>query len=314
MKVAAGSVLVTATMPRRSGQTVLTGVAQGKLTELAGNKIQGSKCAKNCGGLEGVPPGGAKCSSPTVAGKVALWVVAAIMGLSTLFFFYKMWQMERKYFHAITCLCTGFATIAYLTMASDGGMKMVGCRVFYYARYLDWTVTTPLLLLDLMGIAGATFDLTCTLVGVDVLMIVAGLCGAMAFGAGKWLLWLFGMVMFAPIVYQLAVVLQEKAKLVGKEAQAVFQKLAWLTVGTWAGYPLVWLLAEGLRVISVDLEIFCYAFLDVAAKAVFGFILVMSHEAIDEVLLGRNYVVIETPMEHPEGEPTVSVLQQPGRR
>ena len=40
MKVAAGSVLVTATMPRRSGQTVLTGVAQGKLTELAGNKIQ----------------------------------------------------------------------------------------------------------------------------------------------------------------------------------------------------------------------------------------------------------------------------------
>lgn len=311
--VSAGSVQVKLTMPRRAGQKLLAGVADGSVSSLAGNKIQAASCAKNCDTLTGPQPGG-KCSTPSKAGKIGLWVTAIIMGLSTLFFFYKMWTMERKYFHAITCLCTGFATIAYFAMATDEGMKSVGCRTFYYARYLDWTVTTPLLLLDLMGVAGATFDLTCTLVGVDVLMIIAGLCGAMASGPGKWVLWVFGMVMFAPIVYQLAVVLQEKAKLVGASAQAVFQKLSWLTVGAWCGYPLVWFLAEGLRVISVDLEIFCYAFLDIVAKAVFGFILVFSHEAIDEVLLGRNYVVIETPMEHPEGEPSVSVLQQPRRR
>jgi hypothetical protein len=31
------------------------------------------------------------------AGSVALWITAAVMGLSTLWFFFQTWRQERKY-------------------------------------------------------------------------------------------------------------------------------------------------------------------------------------------------------------------------
>merc|ERR1719488_194780 len=51
-------------------------------------------------------------------------------------------------------------------------------REFFYARYVDWAFTTPLQLLDICGFAGASDDQTMWLLGVDFLMIIAGLIGA----------------------------------------------------------------------------------------------------------------------------------------
>ena len=50
---------------------------------------------------------------------------------------------------------TGIASIAYFSMASGGGWVIApDCRQLFIARYADWLITTPLLLLDLGLVAG----------------------------------------------------------------------------------------------------------------------------------------------------------------
>ena len=36
-------------------------------------------------------------------------------------------------------------------LSGQGWTAIAGCRQFFYVRYLDWLVTTPLLILDLGG-------------------------------------------------------------------------------------------------------------------------------------------------------------------
>jgi len=78
----------------------------------------------------------------------------AFMGLS----FRK--PREQRVFHYITAAITMVAAIAYFSMASNLGWtgiqvefqrsnpKVAGTiRQIFYVRYIDWVITTPLLLL-----------------------------------------------------------------------------------------------------------------------------------------------------------------------
>lgn len=52
---------------------------------------------------------------------------------------------------------TGIASISYFSMASGGGWVIApDCRQLFVARYLDWLITTPLLLIDLGIVAGVS--------------------------------------------------------------------------------------------------------------------------------------------------------------
>ena len=70
-------------------------------------------------------------------------------------------------------------------MATGGGATWVNApgkhavRELYYARYIDWSVTTPLLVLDLALLAGLSpIDTVLTIVA-DVGMIVTGVFAAL---------------------------------------------------------------------------------------------------------------------------------------
>ena len=55
----------------------------------------------------------------------------------------------RRMPHYVSLLICGLASLAYLSMATgNGSMVRADGRVFYWARYIDWLVTTPLLLYE----------------------------------------------------------------------------------------------------------------------------------------------------------------------
>merc|ERR1719499_1320440 len=96
-------------------------------------------------------------------------------------------------FEVITMLVTGIATVLYMTMFSGAGygyVKELGHDInphdtvdqFFYGRYIDWILTTPLMLWDLMALA------------VDVLMIGFGAVGAQTPSAQKWVFFICGMI------------------------------------------------------------------------------------------------------------------------
>ena len=40
----------------------------------------------------------------------------------------------------------------------------------------------------------------------------------------------------------------------GEEARALYNKVAWMTIVLWTLYPVVWIIAEGQRMVSASME------------------------------------------------------------
>lgn len=58
--------------------------------------------------------------------------------------------------------------MAYFAMLSGQGWTAIaGCRQFFYARYVDWAFTTPLIILQLGLIAGAETTSIASAIGAD---------------------------------------------------------------------------------------------------------------------------------------------------
>jgi bacteriorhodopsin len=215
-------------------------------------------------------------------GSYALWCSFIFLAASTVYFMFAMFSVpdgQRK-FHIYTMAITGIASIAYLTMASGGGY--IGgegnTRQFFYARYLDWAATTPLLLLDVAALGGASTDTLLFLLITDAMMIVAGLVGALFETQVKWFFWMIGNFFFAPIVYYLVSGLTATSQKLGTSGAVM--PVAILTAVSWTAYPVVWALCEGTGVLNCDTEAMLYCGLDITAKAVFGFMVISSRDAI----------------------------------
>ena len=173
------------------------------------------------------------------------------------------------------------ASLAYLTMATGNGFITRCCdgRSFYYARYIDWTITTPLMLWELSRLA-QDFNVTVTddtefyyLVFLDILMVISGLIGGLMCNSDKWALFGFSMLCFIPIMKQLC---DWDTDNVGNDAdiQKKYRSARNITIGAWSVYPLIWILSEGTGVLSANGEAIAYTVLDVIAKSFFGWIVV----------------------------------------
>ena len=125
-------------------------------------------------------------------------VALTVMGLS----FLKP-QTDRIFFY-ITAAINATACIAYFSMGSNLGQVPITAeflrndplvpgmtREVFYARYIDWFVTTPLLLMDLLLTAGMPWPSILWTVFLDEVMIVTGLLGALTrtrYKFGKFML------------------------------------------------------------------------------------------------------------------------------
>ena len=122
-----------------------------------------------------------------------------------LLFVDRLAQSKRLY-HVLTTTITIIAAISYFAMATGHGVSLHHIkethshdhgipdthkhiyRQVFWARYVDWSLTTPLLLLDLCFLAGMNGGSIVIAVAADIIMILTGLFAA--FGseqtAQKW--------------------------------------------------------------------------------------------------------------------------------
>jgi bacteriorhodopsin len=152
-------------------------------------------------------------------------------------------------------------------------------RQVFWARYVDWSVTTPLLLLDLAFLAGMDGASIVVSIVADLIMILLGLFAAFGSTDGqKWGYYTMACVAYLIIVYQL-VVPGRKAVRASKDNKTakLFASIGGFTLILWTLYPIVWGIGDGARKWSVDTEIIAYAVLDILAKPVFGFWLLLAH-------------------------------------
>ena len=65
-------------------------------------------------------------------------------------------------------------------LVGQGWTAIAECRQFFYAHYVDWMITTSLLILDLGLVAGQDLVTITTVIGTDILIITTEYMGAVS--------------------------------------------------------------------------------------------------------------------------------------
>jgi bacteriorhodopsin len=214
------------------------------------------------------------------------------MMLGLVYFLAQGWGVEdprKKEFYIITTLIPGIAAASYLSMFFGFGLTEVSLETgrvvdVYWARYADWLFTTPLLLLDIGLLAGASNRDIGALVGLDAFMIVTGLAATlMKVVVARYAFWTISTIAMLLLLYYLYAVFSEAAADLDEDAKGTFNVLRNLILVAWAVYPVVWLVGtEGAGIVNLYVETLLFMILDVTAKVGFGFILLRSRAITDE--------------------------------
>lgn len=239
----------------------------------------------------------------TETGGRTLWVVFVVMLVATIVFTGMAWNVpiSKRLYHIITGLITTTAAISYFAMATGHAVNYHHAvereshkhvpdthhdvyRQVYWARYVDWAITTPLLLLDLCLLAGLNGGSILIAVVADLIMILTGLFAA--YGSEgtpqKWGWYTIACIAYLVVIWQLVYHGRTSAAAKGGKVANFFSAIGGFTLIIWTVYPIIWGIADGSRNMNVDEEIIAYAVLDILAKPVFGAWLLFTHASITE--------------------------------
>ena len=160
----------------------------------------------------------------------------------------------------------GFAGLAYAGMALEIGTVTINGTQLVGLRYIDWLVTTPLLVGFVGYVAGASRRSIAGVMIADALMIVTGTAAVAATGVLKWGLFgvsaIFHVSLFAYLFLIFPKTVPETPGRIG-----LFSLLKNHIGALWIAYPFVWLMGpEGLGYATLAGVSLTYVFLDVLAK------------------------------------------------
>lgn len=208
-------------------------------------------------------------------------------------------EEAHKVVHVVVTLV---AATAYLAMAfGQGGVPLDG-STFWFARYVDWTITTPLLLLGLATTAlhGAHRRpaLVAALLAADLLMIVTGLFSGLSADPTHRLAWfLVSTGAFLAVYGALFGPLRQEATLRDDDRRRAYRRNSATLAALWGVYPIVVALGpHGAQVISATTETGWITVVDLVAKVGYGIVFSLDGRAIARADL-RHGEVVEVPVD-----------------
>jgi sensory rhodopsin len=188
-------------------------------------------------------------------------------------------EHRRRYATLVVVPLIAVGAYALMALGMGGVSTRIGSTV-YVPRYLDWLLTTPLHVLYLGLLAGATMGALYRATGLMVVTILLGFAGAILASPAKWVLFLAGSGTFAGVVFYTVRDFAAAATAGDATALAVFRKLRAFLVVLWFIYPVIWLVAPvGLGLMNTTTTALVTAYLDVVAKVGFGLIALSGHLA-----------------------------------
>ncbi|MXR52187.1 bacteriorhodopsin [Halovenus sp. WSH3] len=208
-------------------------------------------------------------------GEATLWfaVGALGMGLGTAVFLNGLARADSEVqkYYAVLAAISGIATVAYVLMALNVGAVSVDGRTVFVPRYIDWLLTTPLLLTYLWMLVSSERGLLARIVAVNVVVIVAGFGASLLSGTARFGLFAVGGLAYVGLAYLLVGPLTEQAS--GRATESLFRGLRNLTVILWSVYPIIWILGPtGLGELTMLTNVLLVTYLDLITKVGFGLI------------------------------------------
>jgi len=227
----------------------------------------------------------------------------AVMFAATVFLFLGRSQVAAPYRTAVTIsgIVTMIAAYHYFRIFNswDGAYKVTGdaiassggARFNDAYRYVDWLLTVPLLLVELVLVmrlsAAETVSKAVRLSVLAALMILLGYPGEIA-GAGgpiggsmagfnttRLVFWVLSMIPFVLIVLELVSGLNKSLASQPTSVRGLVNGARWLTIISWSFYPIVYLLPLiGLQGATATVGVQVgYAISDIVSKVGLGLLI-----------------------------------------
>lgn len=209
------------------------------------------------------------------------WLYVAAMVSGALLFW--AWSRNPKgvpqYEYSIAMMIPIWSGLAYMAMALGQGKTEVAGQITHYARYIDWVVSTPLLLLSLAFTAmfyvpkdERNITLLFGLVAADVVMIVCGLFADLSESSTARLLWYTcGVGAFLCVLYLVWGPLRRVAAATEPEIGPIYGKMAGFLTILWICYPVIWALGpSGLAVFNQTTETVLFVVVPILSKVGFS--------------------------------------------
>lgn len=190
----------------------------------------------------------------------------------------RLLDMEADGHFGYLLVIPGFAALMYALMTFG-----VGTRTFHgyevpLLRYLDWLVTTPVLVGYAAYVAGASKRGIVGAVLVDVVMIGLGVGAILVTPPTKWVL--FGLASGCQVLLLGAV--YGPFRKTAWEQPPARQRLARLLLNhvgiLWIAYPVVWLFGPGLQLISATGVAIMVVYMDLITKVLYVYFVYRSRE------------------------------------
>lgn len=169
------------------------------------------------------------------------------MMAASVFFFFEMWNVDKKW--RTSLLVSGLITfIAFVHYYYMRGYHFDTGESPTFFRYVDWTLTVPLMCVEFYLItkkAGAKIGLLWKLIAASVVMLVAGYFGETIYNTptGSWVWGLISGIAYFYIVYLVwKGEVAQLAKNAGPAVEKAVRVLFWFVLVGWAIYPLGYIL------------------------------------------------------------------------
>ncbi|MFC6961395.1 bacteriorhodopsin [Halocatena marina] len=222
-----------------------------------------------------------------------VWLLLGTIGMvfGTTYFVGTGWGEQNpkaRRYYIITVAVSAIAAVAYLAMTLGYGVMTVAdggqTQTIYWIHYVDWLLTTPLILLALALLAEGTRRMIVILVGFDASMILFGLVTVITTRgmAGldsetfRFVLWGASVVAYLGVLGLLVRPLSREAAKQSTEVAMLFSMLRNIVIVLWALYPTIWLLGHVINVIAPTVTLFAYLVVDLLAKIGVGALLLRS--------------------------------------
>ena len=161
----------------------------------------------------------------------------------------------------------GGATVAYVLMTLDVGTITVSGVAVPVPRYVDWLVTTPVLIGYAGYVAGVSRRTIAATVAVDAAMILIGWVGVVTQGTARAGAFTLSSVCYLGLLYALYGVFPETAAEQSGDRRRLFEVLQNHVGLLWVAYPVVWAAGPlGFGYVTMLGVTVLVVFMDVMAK------------------------------------------------
>ncbi|KAJ5128254.1 hypothetical protein N7448_001971 [Penicillium atrosanguineum] len=231
-------------------------------------------------------------------GKRTLWVVAVLMAISSVVFYFLAARapLPKRVLHTTSALITTISFITYLALATGQGIAFkeeaithhnkhvpnthtTTLRQVLWLRYVNWALSTPLLFTNFALISGLPGANLLAAIAANYVMLAAGLLGTFAgHTKARWAWLTLSCIGYLVVLNHAGFQAQRAAQRKDAPFRRFFGAFSGTSLVIFALFPISLAAGSLALKVSVDTETVLFAVLDIFTQGIVGYWLLLTHD------------------------------------